>query len=289
MYITADLLRKYKGCEQGIKYIERFYPEGAEMIDIIQDRHINKEFLHWGREHLTHTPDELAAYIKACRIINTDGFWYSQDVRDSKYVVKSKDVESSIGVFESTDVKSSNDIINSESILDSKQVLYSSMIDESTKIFKGQNVTGSTNICNSTMIANSRNIIDSFSVFDSSEIINCSNVSDSYFCQDCNNIKHCMFCYGIEDAEYCIFNKPIEPKHYELIVKQYLKYLTEQLDFIRDWPEDLLVSVHVSPTRKFDDWFHPINSRFWKWVRTLPNFDSMLIYNITMLPELLVD
>ena len=73
MFITADLLRKYGACEQGIKYIERFYPNGAEMIDVIRDRHISKDFLHWGREYLTHTPEELAAYFTACDIINSEG------------------------------------------------------------------------------------------------------------------------------------------------------------------------------------------------------------------------
>ena len=289
MYITAEILRKYKGCEQGIRYIERFYPEGAEMIDIIQDKNIPKEFLHWGREHLTHTPDELAAYIKACRIVNTDGFWYSQDVRDRKYVVRSKEVSDSIGVFDSCDIIRSSDVVNSENINESKQIFYSSMIDGGEKIIKGLNITESINICNSTMVVRSKNVIDSVNVFESSEIIKCNGVSDSYFCQDCKNIKHCMFCKGLENAEFHVFNKPVDQNLFVLFVKQYLKYLTEQLDFIRDWPEDLLVSAHVFPTRKFDDWFHPINSRFWKWVHTLPNFDSMLIYNITMLPEILVD
>jgi hypothetical protein len=139
------------------------------------------------------------------------------------------------------------------------------------------------------MIADSKSVIDSFSVFDSSEIINCSNVFESYFCKDSMGIKHCMFCQDIEDAEYCIFNKPIDKKYFELIEKQYLKYLTELLDFIRDWPKDLTVRSGETPTRKFDDWYHSISPRFWKWARTLPNFDAMLLYNITMLPQILLD
>ena len=98
-----------------------------------------------------------------------------------------------------------------------------------------------------------------------------------------------MFCDGLEDAEYHLFNKPVDKKYYELFEKQYLKYLTEALDFVREWPEDMIVTASVTPTRKFDDWYHPISPRFWKWVRTLPGFDSMLVYNITMLPEILVD
>lgn len=289
MFITADLLRKHKACEQGIRYVERFYPEGADMIDIIRDRHINKEFLHWGREHLTNGPEELEAYCSACNIVDSDGYWYSQNVVGSKYVIKSKQVTNSIGIFGSNDIINSHDIADSESVLDSMQVFGSSMVDDSEKVLKGQNITRCINVCNSIMIVDSKNIIDSCGVFDSSEIIKGLNVYDSHFCQDCKEIKHCMFCDGLENAEYHLFNKPVDKKYYELFEKQYLKYLTEALDFVREWPEDMIVTASVMPTRKFDDWYHPISSRFWKWVRTLPGFDSMLVYNITMLPEILVD
>lgn len=289
MFITADLLRKHKACDQGIRYVERFYPEGADMIDIIRDRHISKEFLHWGREHLTNGPEELEAYCSACNIVDSDGYWYSQNVAGSKYVVKSKQVTNSIGIFGSNDVINSHDIADSESVLDSMQVFGSSMVDDSEKVLKGQNITRCINVCNSIMIVDSKNIIDSCGVFDSSEIIKGLNVYDSHFCQDCKEIKHCMFCDGLENAEYHLFNKPVDKKYYELFEKQYLKYLTEALDFVREWPEDMIVTASVTPTRKFDDWYHPISPRFWKWVRTLPGFDSMLVYNITMLPEILMD
>ena len=289
MFVTSEILRKHKACEQGIRYIERFYPNGAEMIDIIHDRHISKEFLHWGRKCLTHSEEELKAYRIACRIENTEGYWYSQDVRDSKYIIKSKDVATSIGVFESSDVVDSMDIVSSENIMNCKQVFSSSMIDESEKIFKGQNISNSKNICLSTMVVNSRSVIGSYDVFDSSEIINCVNISESYFCQDCRNIKHCMFCEGLENVEYYIFNHPVDKRHYEVFEKQYLKYLTELLDFIRDWPEDILAVANIAPTRKFDDWYHDISPKFWKWARTLPGYDSMMLYRITMLPSLLIE
>ena len=287
MFVTVDLLRKHNACEQGIKYIERFYPNGADMNELLSDRHISKEFLHWGREHLTTTDEDLKAYCKACRIENSKGFWYSQDVRDSQHVIKSKQVNGSIGVFGSSYVGDSIDVVESDNILNSKRIFDSSMIDDSEKIFKSQNITRGINVCNSTMVADSKNIIDACGVFDSSEIIGGLNISNSYFCHNCKEIKHCMFCDGLENAEYYVFNKPVDKKYFELFEKQYLKYMTTQLDFIREWPEDLLVSVQITPTRKFDDWYHSIPDRFWKWARTLPHFDPMLVYNITLIPELL--
>ena len=183
----------------------------------------------------------------------------------------------------------STDIVSSDAVSISHQVFSSSMIEDCIKIYKGQNVTESSNICNSTMVARSKNVIDSFNVFDSSEIIDCNTVTDSSFCRGCNNISFCMFCDGLENAEYHIFNKPVPQKHYETFIKQYKKYLQEELEFIREWPKDLAVGVINIPTKKFDDWYHPISEKFWKWVRTLPGFDSMFVYNITMLPEILVD
>ena len=289
MLITAELLRKYNACEQGIKYIERFYPDGAEMIDIIRDRHINKEFLHWGKEHLTTNEEEQLAYCIACDIVNSEGYWYSIKVHDSQYIVKSKEVKNSKGVFESSEVDSGFDIVNSDNVTNSKQIFYSSMIENCQKIYKGINIVESINVCNSTMVARCKNIINSANVFDSSEIIKCNTVTNSHFCQNCVNIEHCLFCDGLENAEYYIFNKPVDKNRYEMFEKQYQKYLIELLGFIREWPENLSVSTFNSPTKKFDDWYYPIPQKFWKWVRTLPGFDSMLVYNITMLPEILID
>lgn len=289
MLITAELLRKYKGCEQGIKYIERFYPNGAEMIDIIRDHHINKEFLHWGREHLTHTAEELEAYCEACKIVNTDGFWYSVNVSNSKSVVKSKNVQNGVGIFGSTDILDSDDIVNSENVTNSHQIFYSTMVDDCEKVYKGTNIVNSVNVCNSTMVANSRSVIDSKNVFYSLEIIGCDTVTESMFCQDCTNIEHCLFCYGLHDAQYCIFNKPVDKSRFEMIASQYTKWMIGLLTFIREWPCELLAETYVAPTRKFDDWYASIPDKFWKWARTLPGYDSMMLYNITMLPDLLID
>lgn len=289
MFITADLFRKYNASEQEIKYIERFYPNGAEMIDIIQDGHISKEFLHWGREHLNHSETELEAYCLACDIVNSKGYWYSTHVHDSTYVVKSKNIDKSCGVFESKDIVKCLDVVSTDGAEDSTQIFYSSMIEGSNKIYKGNNIVLSTNVCNSTMVARSVNVIESNTIFDSSEIIRCNTATNSHFCQDCTNIANCLFCNGLSNAEYCIFNKPVDPKMYELFEKQYIKYMNAQLDFIAEWPKNLIVSTHIAPTRKFDDWYHCIDEKFWKWIRTLPNFDSMLIYDITMNPEILID
>ena len=289
MFITIDILKQLKACEQGIRYFERFYPNGAEMIDVIKNHNASKEFLHWGRKHLTSNEKELAAYCEVCDIVNSEGYWYSEVVHNSQYVVKSKNINDSKSVFESTEIADSSDIVNSDNVNTSQQIFYSSMVEASQKVLRGINVVESINICNSTMVARSKNVIDSTDVFDSSEIVKSNTVTESHFCKNCNNIDHCLFCENLENAEYCIFNKQVDKKRYEIIEKQYRKYLNNLLSFVREWPENLVVGVHLSPTRKFDDWYSSISENFWKWVRTIPNFDSMMLYNITMLPEILID
>jgi hypothetical protein len=89
------------------------------MLEIIQDRHIDKEFLHWGRENLTHTSEELAAYCEACDIVNSVGFWYSQKIHNSRNVIKSKKVDGSERIFHSKEVSNSSDIVHGEDVSDS--------------------------------------------------------------------------------------------------------------------------------------------------------------------------
>ena len=288
MFITLDTLKEKGACGPGVRYFERFYPNGAEMIDVIHDRHIHKEFLHWGRRWLDVSEEELKAYCKVCNIVDSEGFWYSQDVYNSKTVVKSKGIKDSTNVFRSIDISNSADVADSENIENSQQIFYSSMVDTSNKVIKGQNIVESTNICNAITVVRSTNVIDSNTVFDSSEIINCNMVVNSYFCQDCTNIENCMFCEDLENIEYHIFNKPVDEKMYKLFEKQYKKYLTENLSFIRDWPSEIVGNQHITPTRKFDDWYHPISEKFWKWVKTLPGYDPMFVYNITMNPDFLI-
>ena len=293
MFITIDLLKRFKACEDGLKYMERFYPDGVEMIDLIKDKHIPKEMLHWGRAHLTHSAEDLEAYCAACNIVNTEVFWYSEKVRDSKNVVKSKNVAASEGVFSSNDIKLSFDIVSSEFVENSKQIYSSNMIDNAKRILHCANVSDSVNICHSTAVARSKNVYRSQDVFDSSEIIDSSGVTGSHFCNKCSNITNCMFCFGLSDAEYHIFNKPVTKARFELFEQQYKRFMNSEFDielnFIKgDWPECLVTGI-VPTNTVFNVWYEPISDKFWKWVKTLPGYNAMALYNQTMLPRFILE
>lgn len=288
MFITVDLLKKHKACETGIKYIDRFYPNGAEMIDIIRDKHISKEMLHWGREHLTHTPEEFKAYCETCNIVNSNEFWYSHNIIDSSFVVKSEDVQHSERIYQSKDVADSFDIVHGEVVSDSTQVFTSTMVSYSSLIAHCKNITESRNICFSTMVSRGVNIYSSKNIFNSSEIIRCNNVTDSYFCQDCQNIKHCIFCKDLEDVEYYLFNQPIDKERFELFLQQYKRFMNVRLAFVSVWPENIIQACSPVITFRFDEWYKTIPDKFWKWAQTLPGYDAFLLYNLAFKPDLIL-
>ena len=288
MLITTELLRKYKACEQGIEYIQRFYPNGAEMIDIIHDPNIDKEFLYWGRKNLTHSAEEFDAYCHTCNIVNTDCHWCSYNLHDSNFIVESHDIENSERIFESNDIEHSFDVVASESISNSSQIFTSSLVDNSSHIMHCSNITECNNTCFSKIISHSENIYNSKNVFTSSEIITSENVTNSYFCQNCRNIKHCMFCDGIEDVEYYLFNQPVDKERFELFTQQYKRFMQFKLAFAPIWPENMIKAFTPVVTQKKYEWYNAISEKFWKWAKTLPGYDYILVYNITLIPEILI-
>ena len=98
-----------------------------------------------------------------------------------------------------------------------------------------------------------------------------------------------MFCWGLSDSEYCIFNKKVEKEFYELFEKQYKKHLNCELNFVENWPEQLIKPLSCSLNKVFARWYSTLPTSFLQWVKTLPNCDVMALYDITMLPDILSD
>jgi hypothetical protein len=123
--------------------------------------------------------------------------------------------------------------------------------------------------------------------FDCSEIIQSKNLENCYFCNKCLNSKFLMFCNEISDAEYHIFNKPVTKRQFELFARQYKDFMKEELTFVSSWPNETLIEIMPELLVNFSQWYSSIPSKFWKWARTLPNYDPMLLYTITMNPSFL--
>ena len=283
MFVTVETLKKLNACDQGLKYIERFYANGANIIDLINDRHIPKDFLHWGREHLTLTDEEFKAYCRVCNIENTESFWYSCDIKNSKNIVKSKLVDSSTGVFQSTEVVNGIDVVNCEQIEDCAQIFSSNWVARSSKVFSSSNVEESENICDSSSVIRSKNIVYSKDVLNSSEIMSSNNITNSASCFGAKSLKNCLFCCDISDKECHLFNKPVEKERFEVYKRQYEKIMEhERLALVKDWPERLSASEVPILDLNMSHYYDQVHDTFWKWARTLPNFDEQIFYNITM-------
>ena len=288
MVVTAKLLEKYPVNPKTIQYIEQNYPDGIELVEIIGNTSLTIKDLHWIRQHFILNDLEFETYCKRCGIVHSENFWESDSIKDCQYIIKSSQVSESRSVFRSKEIINGSNIVACENVDNSQQIFESAMIQDSHRILFGKNITNGQNICKSTAIINGRNIIESSNVFNSTEIFYSKNIHNSHFIKNCENIKNCLFCKDIHDAEYCIFNLPVEKDYYEIFEKQYMKYSYDYLQFVDEWPDKLLAEK-IPNILRFDNWYKTIPEKFWKWVRTLPNFDSLLIYDITMLPEILIN
>ena len=276
MYLKIEDLQNNHACEEGIKYIERFYPNGAELIDIIRDRHISKEFLHWGRKSLPVSEEEIAAYHEVCGIVDSERVSESTLVVECLNVDGCKNIQSSSNVFGSEDVKTSTDVVDSKTVENSKQVFASSNIIDCERIYLCDNITSSFNICSSEDISKSSVVFQSKSVFASSFVIECEDAKVIYLCKNCKNIKNSLLSYGINNSEYCIFNKPVSKERFEQLVLN-IPFAFSEFNFVKYWPEDLGSST-APETQDEEKFTEGLTEELITWIKVLPEYDED-IYN----------
>ena len=283
MFLTVDILKERRACEKGINFVKNFYPNGVELSEIIQNRDIPKEFLHWGFSHLDATDEEIKLYEKVLDITNTTGYFESEKVSDSQQVRFSSEIENSKDIYRSKKVKNSYSIYSSNNIEDSSNIKKSSFCINSEIILNSTNITDSTMVVNSNCIIRSNSIIKSNFITESTCIINSSNTEYCNFLMDCSNMRDSIFCLGLDGKEYYLFNKPVSKIMYENVNFQFSKYITLPLRMISINNENL-VSTQVNNFSKF---FEDLPSDFWQWVKTLPNYDPEILYSMTFNSTLL--
>ena len=298
MFITTDILKKYNACKAGIAWFERTFPNGAELIDVIQHPKVSAETLHWGNAHLTTTEGERAAYRTKLKIDCGEynyTIYESKDIKDSLYVTHSNNVENGGYIFHCEDVTNSNNVLNSKNIENSFQVYDSEFVYDSQRILKGRNVNNSKDIVYSDYIIDSHHIMYAAAVTNSAWITDLSfgltkRITDSYFISRGENLDHCLFCYGISDKKYCLFNKEITPQEYELIKKQMFSVLKDwqpELVVNNEWTENTIPLDAPQIQRNIIKQFAKLPESFWRWVTTLPGYDPAVLYAITYQPSLL--
>ena len=297
MFLTLDTLIKYEACEAGKKWFVRHFPNGGELIDVINHPKVDKETLHWGFTNLSTTSEEQALYRKKLNIDlneNINTIYRSDNVENSLFVSNSSGIENSSYVFSSEDIISSSNISSSKVIQRSEQVFNSEFVYDSERVNNGKNINKSRNIVSSNYIINSTNVMNAASVINSKFVVDIildgtKQIKNSAFVNHCSNLDHCLFCYNTSEGEYLLFNKKTTPEEYDMIMLQLNSLLLNiELEFTRDgWPKEQIPLDTPIINRNIINQFAALPEKFWRWVKTLPGYDPMIMYGITMQGNLL--
>jgi hypothetical protein len=114
MYLNKEVLKAVSACEAGYKWLERYFPDGAELIDIINHKYAPIEFIQWGyeRTHDQLSDEEKIACLKKLKI----------NCEDCKNINNSYKVENSNYIFMGRNVVNSNYVSSGKNIQDSSMI-----------------------------------------------------------------------------------------------------------------------------------------------------------------------
>lgn len=297
MYITKEKLIAEGACRQGLKWFERYFPDGAELIDVINHKYIDKHTLHWGMAHLETSEEEKKAYNEKLNIDcdkRNNTIYQSDNISHSTYVTYSTNVIQSEYVFHSEDVEYSDNIAQSKNVERSGQIFGSEFVYDSRKVLQSNNINHSHNIVSSNYVLNSHDVYNAISIKRSGYITdavmgNTKRITDSYFISSCQDIEKCLFCQGINNKKYHVFNKEVDVDEYEILINQMHSILKDwHLGLVQDeWPKFTIPLDQPRMQRNIAKQFDLLPEKFWRWVRTLPGYDPKILYMITFGKELI--
>lgn len=289
MYITDQDFRDNKACLRWRKWFRKKYPNGVELIELINDPELPDEPLFWGYETFITSQEEKEAFYKRMNIDveNKTSIYYSRDVVNSFYISYSTDVIDSSYINTSNSITNSKAVIKSDTVDNSFSISNSQFVFDSKKVMFGNNISNSQNIYNCNYVENSHSVVNANFVTNSTFINGISRnatnkVQDCHFISDCEDIKNCLFCTGLKNAEFCLFNKKISESVYNNIVRQLKTILKEaQLLLSKEWPEESFQNAKPNMIENISERFSLLPEKFWRWVRTLPGYEPNIIYQIT--------
>lgn len=297
MFLTSEILKRYEACESGIKWFDRHFPSGAELIDVINHTTATPEILHWGFIHLTTSAEEKEAYWQKLNIQCEKKYsvYRSNDVSNSEWISRSSKVKESSYVFSSNDVAFSHNVLSSNLVDHSFKIYNSSFVYSSQRVVQSQNVTNSRNIIHSDYVINSHSVRNAAAVANSAFVDgwlpgDTKQIKNSRFIMSCTNLKNCLFCHKAENGEYLLFNTPIDKEDYEVIVQQLDNLLDGyEAEMVKgnEWPGDTIPIDEPRIQHDISKQYEKLPSTFWRWVKTLPNYDPAVLYAITYNKELI--
>lgn len=290
MYLTLEIMKASKCCSAGIKWFERYFPNGCELVDVINHKYVPIDFIQWGynRKHLYDlSEEEIQACLNKLKIQcdNPNTIYSSYDVKNCSNIQLSNHIENCNYIVSSNNVINSNIIQGSSNINYSTKIFNSLDISNSQKIFISKNISQSKNIAYSNNVIDSKNVLYGNTITDSSYIIGTeeninTNIMNSFFIYNCNNISNCLFCANINNKEFLLFNTPIsenEFNKYKQELQQILKNIT--FEFVENWG-----SGHFPlscPNLKNQKFFNKnLPQEFIQWIKTLPYYNEVIFNQI---------
>jgi hypothetical protein len=286
MYITLDIIQKRGGCGEYLRFFEKRYPNGVEMLELIEHGHIPYHGLHWGYKWLDPNEEEIAAYRKRVKVSDSEGVDASDHVTNSMLVSHSSKINQSQEVYNSKEVNFSQYVVKSEFVDDSKHIADSCFITNCCDIINCKNAENSNQVVDSTYIINSHGVYDSYNITDSHAIWRSNNLTNCFFCFDCADTNNAMFCLNQHGGEYMLFNKPVDKTRFEMVQKQYKRYALPFITLTDPWNVHNGDVPHVN--HDFRDHTKNIPASFWEWVKTIPGYNPEILYSLTFIPQFLV-
>lgn len=287
MFLTNEILIEYGAVDNDRKMFCNLYPNGTELLNLFKNKDIPKSFIFWIEENLPINSKEIEKFLEICNIKNSALVYQSYNVEESNLISYSNDVYSSEKIRNSHFVYNSNNCDASRDIEESSFITESSEISNSIFCINSQNVEKSSDISRSLNITESEHIFQSKFVIKSKVVYNSNMIENCFFSSFMENSKNCLFCSGLDFEEYMLFNKPISKPVYDQILRSLLiKLKHEKIELYLQGENDFS-RVIISPKFSFTSFFQEISPNFWDWVKTLPNFDDFVLYNITFREGLL--
>lgn len=284
MKITLDMLINLKACKEGISFFKKHFPEGATIEQLFEVQHLPESFIHWGLGKLPLDIKEKELCYKKLNINHSKAVVESSNIQDSALILNSYNIKNSTMVYASTIVENSTDIFHSSRVFDSSYVYDSKFVYNSNNIGASSNVTGGSNIFNSIDVENSQDIKDSSHIVSSSGLYLCNNLSFSHFSARCNNGENLIFCQDCQGTNM-LFNQPVS--------EQSITRIKHQIELMR-LPELTMGKVtsdrldgEMELVNNYQQYFANLPQDFWEWVKTVPNYDPMIMYMITLNPDLI--
>lgn len=289
MYLRPDDLLKYGSCYPAYSFMTRYYPDGAELTEIMRHKYMTPHFLHFGFDHLSTNDEEKKLYYELLKIDceNKASIFHCEKITNSSFCCDSAEVVDGSYVYDSSQIRESQHIHTSSSIENSSYIANSSFVYDSNQVANATNITKSSNVAYSEFIIGSSSVYQSKDVTNSNMISDSEGINNCLFCSNCLDLANSMFCWKTE-GEGLLFNKPISSVQMEAIQRQYHSIMRDvKLKLVEDWGSIDGREARIHVNRNYIKQYETAPAQFWNWVKTLPGYDPMILYRITFQPHLL--